>query len=132
MIRGIHIDINNKTCDLIYYKKVPVLKMTDWADYDTVTWNKSTTTSSAPKGPGRESGVNVSNVDFSRAMLNQRNEKKLTQKDLATRTGIPQSDIAAFEIGKRAPNPQQRTKLQTHLGKLPNLKKTRPMDDPSE
>lgn len=105
--------------------------MTDWADYDTVTWNKNTKPA-IERGPGREPGVNVNNTEFARAMLNQRNEKGMTQKDLATRTGIAQPDITAFETGKRAPNPQQRTRLQQHLGKLPMLKKSRPMDDTDE
>lgn len=101
--------------------------MTDFADYETIRWNK-TTTKKVERGPGRESGVNVNNLEFSRAMLNQRNSLKMTQKDLANRTGIAPFDITAFENGKRAPTPQQRVKLQQHLGKLPILKKTRPMD----
>lgn len=55
-----------------------------------------------------------------RAMIDARNEKEITQKDLSNITGISQGDISKIENGNANPSINTLKRLATALGK--NLK----------
>jgi putative transcription factor len=58
--------------------------------------------------------------ELSKAIMQARMAKKLTQKDLATAINEKPQVVAEYESGKAIPNPQIITKLEKHLGcKLP-------------
>lgn len=66
--------------------------------------------------------VKIVKVDkeLSKAIMQARMAKKLTQKDLATAINEKPQVVAEYESGKAIPNPQIITKLEKHLGcKLP-------------
>lgn len=59
-------------------------------------------------------------VDFGRALLQARNAKKLTQKQLAAQLNIKPAVIQEYEQGKAQPNGQLISRLDRALGcKLP-------------
>lgn len=51
-----------------------------------------------------------------RAMLNTRNEKAMTQKQLADITGIPQADISRLENGNANPSLRTLQRLADGMG----------------
>ena len=55
-------------------------------------------------------------MDIIRAMIDARIEQNLTQKELATRTGIDQADISKLENGTRNPSLKLLKKLASGLG----------------
>jgi putative transcription factor len=62
-----------------------------------------------PKEVGRE---------VAQAIIKRRNEitPKMTQKDLATKTNMPEADIRAFEAGSAPPDQGKLGKLERALG----------------
>lgn len=59
-------------------------------------------------------------LDFGKALMKARTEKKKTQKDLATAINEKPSVVQEYESGKAVPNPQIIGKLERALGvKLP-------------
>lgn len=55
-------------------------------------------------------------MDVIRAMIDARIEQNLTQKELATRTGINQADISKLENGTKNPSLKLLKKLANGLG----------------
>lgn len=55
-------------------------------------------------------------MDVIRAMIDARIEQNLTQKELATRTGIDQADISKLENGTRNPTLKLLKKLAAGMG----------------
>lgn len=55
--------------------------------------------------------------DITRAIVNARCEKNMTQKDLAVRTGIRQSNISRIENGSSSPNITTLERIARGLGK---------------
>lgn len=55
-------------------------------------------------------------MDVIRAMVDARIEQNLTQKELATRTGINQADISKLENGTKNPSLKLLKKLANGLG----------------
>ena len=55
-------------------------------------------------------------MDVIRAMIDARIEQNLTQKELAARTGIDQTDISKLENGTRNPSLKLLKKLASGLG----------------
>lgn len=55
-------------------------------------------------------------MDVIRALIDARNEQNLTQKELAERTGIHQSDISKIEQGVRNPSLRLLQKLADGMG----------------
>lgn len=55
-------------------------------------------------------------MDVIRALIDARNEQNLTQKELAKRTGIHQSDISKIEQGVRNPSLRLLQKLADGMG----------------
>ena len=52
-----------------------------------------------------------------RAMIEARQEKQITQKELSTKTGIAQTDISKIENGNGNPSIRTLTRLAAGLGK---------------
>ena len=65
------------------------------------------------------------------AMIEQRHNLELSQRDLAQRCGIPHSSVARIESGKTTPNLSTLLKIFNQLGLSftvqPNVKMARPM-----
>jgi putative transcription factor len=62
---------------------------------------------------------------LSKAIMQARTAKKMTQKDLATAINEKPQLVAEYESGKAVPNPQIITKMERKLGcKLPRPGKT--------
>ena len=55
-------------------------------------------------------------MDVIRAMIDIRNSQNLTQKELATRTGINQADISKLENGTKNPSLKLLKKLAAGMG----------------
>lgn len=55
-------------------------------------------------------------MDIIRALIEARQSKNITQKELATRTGINQADISKLENGNRNPSLNMLKKLAAGLG----------------
>lgn len=55
--------------------------------------------------------------EIMRAMINARNEKNITQKELAEKTGIRQSNISRIERGACSPNIATLQAIAKGLGK---------------
>ena len=55
-------------------------------------------------------------MDIIRAIVEARQSKNITQKELATRTGINQADISKLENGNRNPSLNMLKKLAAGLG----------------
>lgn len=75
-----------------------------------------------------ESGT-IAKVDksLSKAIMQARTAKKMTQKELATAINEKPQVVAEYESGKAVPNPQIISKLERKLGtKLPRPGKSKP------
>jgi putative transcription factor len=71
----------------------------------------------------------IAKVDksLSKAIMQARTAKKMTQKDLATAINEKPQVVAEYESGKAIPNPQIIAKLERQLGtKLPRPGKSKP------
>jgi putative transcription factor len=71
----------------------------------------------------------IAKVDkaLSKAIMQARTAKKMTQKDLATAINEKPQIVAEYESGKAIPNPQIIAKLERSLGtKLPRPGKSKP------
>ena len=71
----------------------------------------------------------IAKVDksLSKAIMQARMAKKMTQKDLATAINEKPQVVAEYESGKAVPNPQIISKLERKLGtKLPRPGKSKP------
>jgi len=71
----------------------------------------------------------IAKVDksLSKAIMQARMAKKMTQKDLATAINEKPQVVAQYESGKAIPNPQVISKLERKLGcKLPRPGKSKP------
>ncbi len=54
--------------------------------------------------------------DIIQAMINARNDQKMTQKELSVKTGITQADISRIENGTRNPSLTMMKRLAEGLG----------------
>ena len=61
------------------------------------------------------------------AMVNQRHDLNLSQRDLAELCGIPHSSIARIEAGRTTPNLGTLLNIFSHLGLTLNVSQTTPM-----
>jgi putative transcription factor len=87
----------------------------------------STTVMSARKLEESDEVGRIATVDksLSKAIMQARTAKKMTQKDLATAINEKPQLVAEYESGKAVPNPQIITKMERKLGcKLPRPGKT--------
>jgi putative transcription factor len=83
---------------------------------------------SARKLEEAEEAGKIAKVDksLSKAIMQARTAKKMTQKDLATAVNEKPQVIAEYESGKAVPNPQIISKLERKLGtKLPRPGKSK-------
>jgi putative transcription factor len=88
--------------------------------------HSSTTIMSARKLEESDEVGKIAKVDksLSKAIMQARTAKKMTQKDLATAINEKPQVVAEYESGKAVPNPQIITKLERKLGcKLPRAGK---------
>merc|ERR1712137_122851 len=84
---------------------------------------------SARKLEEAEEAGKIAKVDksLSKAIMQARTAKKMTQKELATAINEKPQVVAEYESGKAIPNPQIISKLERKLGtKLPRPGKSKP------
>lgn len=68
-------------------------------------------------------------VPYGDDLRRRRRESGLTQRELASRSGAPQPNIAAYERGRRVPAAATREKLESTLS-IPTLERVRALRGP--